>query len=270
MSLERAYEALVEALSRVVDTSDRGFADGFPSSSHFRQTQFSPPYESPIEDAFAREAYKAVGPQTVLRSQVWMSTPWGNFRPDFIFEGPSGKQAAIECDGRQFHDPYADYWRDTFLLGSGCVDSIYRFTGAQIYANTEMCLAFVGECDAWAVSERSQRNFATLGHRLHRAAAEDLRNQSRHSSYWPIAVQAPEEDADFAGWKLTGFARRRSWGDDVSLDLYEFARSRLGLRSSLEDVAKAGLRESLDVPIRWGSSEESLEAWERLTEALRR
>ena len=85
--------------------------------------------ESPIESEFlgALRKYAAGGLQ--LETQVEVVTICGKFRLDLVAVFENGRRVAFECDGKEFHKPSRDEWRDAMILGKGFVDCIYRLRG---------------------------------------------------------------------------------------------------------------------------------------------
>jgi len=73
-------------------------------------------------------------------NQFTFVTSFGEFRFDFIISC-NCRLIGIECDGKQFHIPTRDFYRDAMLLGDGHVDSIYRIRGKDIiYGDTDPLL----------------------------------------------------------------------------------------------------------------------------------
>ena len=73
-------------------------------------------------------------------NQFTFVTSIGEFRFDFVISC-NGRLVGIECDGKQFHIPTRDFYRDAILLGEGHVDSIYRIRGKDIiYSDTDPLL----------------------------------------------------------------------------------------------------------------------------------
>lgn len=79
---------------------------------------YQPPYDSPIEDAFAYYFVMKYAAEDVdLTTQVEASTICGKFRLDFVLCAREGFRAGVECDGKDFHNPSRDEWRDAMILG---------------------------------------------------------------------------------------------------------------------------------------------------------
>ncbi len=87
------------------------------------------PIEALLEDLFV----KYLDPATRKTTQRTVSTPFGRFRPDFYLVSPcTGRVLVIECDGREFHDPLRDRWRDAAMLGCGVVHDLLRVEGKDL------------------------------------------------------------------------------------------------------------------------------------------
>jgi hypothetical protein len=98
-----------------------------------RPPVFSPPYDSPIEEIFAREFSRWASSLVDLQSQVHVQTVCGLFILDFVIISPDGVRIAVECDGKEFHEESRDEWRDAMILGGDHVDEVFRLRGADIH-----------------------------------------------------------------------------------------------------------------------------------------
>lgn len=81
-------------------------------------------YESPIEDIFAWHITKYLDPSVNFYAQYPVKTICGKFRLDFLVDF-RGRRIAFECDGKNFHEPGRDLWRDAMILGTEQVDVIF-------------------------------------------------------------------------------------------------------------------------------------------------
>ncbi len=95
--------------------------------------------ESPIEEIFARECSKYLDSGVSFDCQVEVSTKHERFHVDFVLSH-AGEIIAIECDGRDFHNPLRDELRDAILLGEGHFTTVYHFRGRDITYYPEDCL----------------------------------------------------------------------------------------------------------------------------------
>ena len=107
---------------------------------------YAPPYDSPLEDAFARQLVKHLDPSVRLHTQFEVSTICGTFRIDFVVETRS-KKVGFECDGKEYHEVWRDECRDALILGSRGVDAIYHFPGAALTYHVNDCLWLATLCD---------------------------------------------------------------------------------------------------------------------------
>jgi hypothetical protein len=122
---------------------------------------YRPPYESPIEDDFAYNAVKYLRKEVKLVPQQRMRTYCGTFRVDFLIE--SGKRrVAVECDGKAFHRTARDLARDTLILGSYAVDTIFRLQGSNIYYRIGDCLFLLSRYAPELFTDRGLANLETL------------------------------------------------------------------------------------------------------------
>lgn len=123
--------------------------------------EYEPPYDSPIEDIFARSLGRYVNPNLRLDKQIEVNTPWGVFILDFVIECKS-KRIAFECDGKDFHNSTRDEWRDAMILGEGHVDTIYRLRGTDLIHHTDDCLFVISTLEPQIFSRRGKVNLEVL------------------------------------------------------------------------------------------------------------
>ena len=133
-----------------------------------RKPALDPPYESPLEEAFAHNVIKYLDDGVTLGKQMEVNTICGQFRIDFVAER-SGRRIGLECDGADFHpSPLRDEWRDAMILGDGPIVSIYRFRGKDVFSRVEDCLFILSAWERRFFSERGLR-------RLEVEASEEAR-----------------------------------------------------------------------------------------------
>lgn len=123
---------------------------------------YNPPYESPIEDEFARYAEKYFDKNINFSSQIEVNTICGLFRVDFLAHTNDGKKIAIECDGKEFHDEHRDEWRDAMIMGSGKIDEIYRIKGKDITYHLEDVFFVLSVWSPQLFSDRQKYNLSRL------------------------------------------------------------------------------------------------------------
>lgn len=130
-----------------------------------------PPFDSPIEAAFAESCFKFLSPNAVVEKQVEVSTAHGIFRLDFLM-AVNNRKIAVECDGKDFHERLRDELRDAILLGGGNCDTIYHFRGCDLVYYPYDCV--------WLMSLLDKDLFSQRGH-LHldklRSLAFDMSNK---------------------------------------------------------------------------------------------
>ncbi len=122
---------------------------------------FDPPYDSPIEEAFAWAITKHLHPDVRFDKQVEQVTLLGTFRVDFV---AYYDQVAVgfECDGEEFHEPFRDECRDAMILGDGLLDAIYRIRGKDIHHHVDDCLYLMSRWDPKLFSVRAHVNLKNL------------------------------------------------------------------------------------------------------------
>ena len=104
--------------------------------------------ESPIEEIVFERLFKYKNENTELIPQKTINTISGNFRPDIILK-LNEKEIAIECDGEEFHqNDYYDEWRDSMILVSSNIQSIFRLRGKDIYTDLQDIIYFIAQKEA--------------------------------------------------------------------------------------------------------------------------
>lgn len=152
---------------------------------------YQPPYDSPLEDRFARRVVKYLHSDVEMEPQLEAATPWGVFRIDFgLTRG--NLCVGIECDGKAFHSGEAaerDDWRDAAILGRGSVDAIYRIRGTDLYQHPRDLLYLLSQRDPVLFSERGQTNLTRLA-----TIDDDSRPVRRLARYGMTMVPYRQED----------------------------------------------------------------------------
>ena len=101
--------------------------------------------ESPIEEIVFERLFKFKNENADLIPQRTIKTISGNFRPDIILK-LNDKEIAIECDGEEFHkNEYYDEWRDSMILASSNIQSIFRLRGKDIYTDLQDIIYFIAQ-----------------------------------------------------------------------------------------------------------------------------
>lgn len=125
------------------------------------RTFYDPPYDSPLEDWFALNLTKYLDREVNLRKQVEVQTICGVFRLDFLSE-KRGRRVAFECDGKQYHDPLRDEWRDGAILATNSVDAICRLRAKDLIRRIQDCLFVLAEWEPDVFSYRGKVNLGRL------------------------------------------------------------------------------------------------------------
>jgi very-short-patch-repair endonuclease len=123
---------------------------------------YNPPYDSPIEDSFAKFALKYFNQELKMDSQVVVKTICGKFRLDFVVTDAKGRKTVIECDGKEFHEGSRDEWRDAMILGSTDIDEIYRIRGSEINFRIEDVFYILSMWSPWLFDKRQAYNMRCI------------------------------------------------------------------------------------------------------------
>lgn len=109
--------------------------------------------ESPLEEFFIHHLEKYISYRAEIVPQYQVSTIAGTFRLDFLLK-IGEKKIGIECDGKDFHNEWKDEWRDALILGSGTIETIYRFRGKDIHTFIDDCIFLIYYYDNELFSDR--------------------------------------------------------------------------------------------------------------------
>jgi len=150
---------------------------------------YEPPYDSPIEDQFAYNVVKYLKKEVQFIPQYEVHTFCATYRLDF-FLTCENITIGIECDGSKYHDRHKDIIRDTLILGSGAVDTIFRVNGRSIYNNLNDCLWLISYFRPQVFSSRGLSNLETL-------ASHTTKNHENISSPFVVISHEPEDNDDY-------------------------------------------------------------------------
>jgi hypothetical protein len=132
-------------------------------------------YESPLERLFAYHATKYLNPSVRLGAQITIQTVCGEYRHDFLLQHGQ-LNVAIETDGKAYHDPIRDLWRDSLILGTGTIDAIVRFSGTDLHRAPYDCLKMLAFWYPSLFSDRGHTNLDQLSARSTRRAIQKYRD----------------------------------------------------------------------------------------------
>lgn len=178
---------------------------------------YSSPYDSPIEDAFAYSLTKHLADDVELEVQVATPTICGCFVIDLVLRSPMIGCIGIECDGRESHDAHRDEWRDAAILGVNFVDVIYRLRGSDITYHLDDVLYLIGQLETGLFSSRGTTNLRAL-------ASQEARSQAPSKESDIYRVRYAELENGFLQMEARRVAipkgQRRFWQT-----AYQFAES---------------------------------------------
>ena len=89
--------------------------------------------ESEPELLFHMLMRRLLHPEATLQPQFSYKTRRGSFRADFLLITAKGEHILLEVDGKEFHDPVRDMFRDAFTLADQVVQHVYRFEAQTIF-----------------------------------------------------------------------------------------------------------------------------------------
>ncbi len=178
---------------------------------------YDPPYESPIEDAFAWHLVKHLHPAVALLKQAPAPTICGNFRLDFRAT-VGGRTIGFECDGPDYHDEVRDECRDALILWSGHADVIYRLRGTDLHHRMNEVLGTLGDHEPALFSERGLRNVRHLSREaIHRRVGSgmilvELAPEEGERRSFPLHIECRTRELRFLS-DFDEFAWSRGGGD---------------------------------------------------------
>jgi hypothetical protein len=161
--------------------------------------QYKPPYDSPIEDLFAKYFVHYAAAGIAFEPQYPVHTLCGTFIIDFLIKDTAGRRIGIECDGKDFHDLSRDEWRDGMILGEAHIDVMYRFRGQDLRYSWEDILYFLCSMEPGIFDPCAPRNLHVLSSDEIRESTQDLYRESYFFSY---------RDSNLSG-NFSAIARRR-------------------------------------------------------------
>ncbi len=89
--------------------------------------------ESEPEVLFQMLMRRLLHPDATFQPQFPYKTRRGSYRADFLLITSFGERLTIEIDGKEFHDPVRDQFRDAFTLADEIVQHVYRFSAQTIF-----------------------------------------------------------------------------------------------------------------------------------------
>lgn len=182
--------------------------------------------ESPLEVMFIETLEKYLSGKAEIVPQYEIVTLAGKFRLDFLLTVGEQK-IGFECDGKEFHDEWRDEWRDALILGSGEIDTIYRFRGSDLYLNMDDCIYLIYHNDKALFSGRYEiiaRQLISDELKEKLATIPQFDSESTTVGY-PLLT----ENGEHMGWRNIKVGRRNKndkrgqWNS-----LFEVARQYLG------------------------------------------
>lgn len=186
-------------------------------------------YESPIEDIFAWHITKYLNPEVKFYAQYPVKTICGSFRIDFVAVY-DGVRIAFECDGKNFHDPERDLWRDAMILGDDHVDVIFRLRGRDIYTYPADLIYTISRWHSRIFSLRGQAN-------LLRLALESTQNSCIDKRATSHLVEVDDEANDYRSFLEIDRRFRHTFDRGYLWDTYyKFARNVGG--GKLDEIMK--------------------------------
>jgi len=123
---------------------------------------YDPPYERPLEDHFAWNLVKYLCPTAVFAYQQRIDSPAGPLWVDFTVL-LDGKRYGFEIGDLSYtEDPILNRYRDALLVGSGCLDVLYRLRGADVLHRLHDCLFIASRLDPDLFTPRARHNLRSV------------------------------------------------------------------------------------------------------------
>jgi hypothetical protein len=163
--------------------------------------------ESPIEELLIEALEKYLSSDSEIVPQHEVFTLAGKFRLDFLLTIDDHK-IAIECDGADFHDEWRDEWRDALILGSGKVDTIYRFRGKDLHTFLNDCVYLIYHYDPILFNDRYSKNAPQLISDELKQQLNDEPNFNQETNI--LTYETKNEEGEKTGGLMQLRAERRS------------------------------------------------------------
>lgn len=123
---------------------------------------YDPPYERPLEDEFAWQLVKYLQPISGLQYQVKIETLCAHVWVDFVVEHGARRIGLDIGNVGEESDEDQKRYRDALILGSGALDVLYRFRGADLMFRPHDALHLAAKWDPNVFSPRGHINLNTL------------------------------------------------------------------------------------------------------------
>jgi hypothetical protein len=190
--------------------------------------------ESPLEELFIETLEKYLSSKTQIFPQYEVMTLAGKFRLDFLLT-VNEKKIAFECDGADFHDEWRDEWRDALILGSGEIDTIYRFRGKDLHTFLDDCICLIFHYDKELFDDR----YILIAQQL---ISDELKNQLTNfymKERNTIEYKAINDEGTQIGWLQLVMERRSKNYHGHWYVLFNIAKNNPGKRlEQLMEISK--------------------------------
>lgn len=186
---------------------------------------YDPPYERPLEDEFAWQLVKYLEPITGLQYQVRVETPCTNAWIDFVVEH-GARRIGFEVGPVETAEvTEEERYRDALVIGSGALDVLYRFRGADLLYRPHDALYLAAQWDAEVFTERARINLHTLASPEARAC-----RVRPHETLARVTYEAPEGEIDGEAF---------AWPEEVPAELVVRRLSRANPGAWMKDYDAA-------------------------------
>jgi hypothetical protein len=153
-----------------------------------------------------------------------------------VLELPGKKSIGIECDGREFHDPLADLFRDALILGSSGISAIYRFPGRVLSSRPEDALYLLSYWEPDFFNERIAVQRDLLASDEVRAAVDSKSWDDGYPYLFEWHYRSEEGRTSLVEVVRHRFGLRSPHADSIER-IWEFSRA--GSFRSVEELAEA-------------------------------
>lgn len=166
---------------------------------------YEPQRDSVIEQSIDWSLSKYLAADVSLHRQFEVRTISCSFFLDFCLE-VGDKRIGIECDGKDYHDQVRDIVRDTLILGTDEIDTIFRIKGKDIVFHQDDCLYAISRYRPDLFTPRARINLERLAHPTTVSTSIDTRKPFINIQHRPTA---PDPDADYEDWEE--YHKEQSW-----------------------------------------------------------
>lgn len=138
------------------------------------------PFDSPAEERFLHHITKVLQSGVSYVDHEPVDTLCGPFVIDYVVR-VDDRRIGFEVDGRDYHEPEHDEWRDAAILAAEAVDVMIHVRAADLYNYPHDTLLLIARVEPSLFSERGRSILERLAHK-------GTRDLSFHPHQWSLCA----------------------------------------------------------------------------------